>query len=198
MARMKKCKYCGEEIPKAAKRCPNCNKKVKHPVVTALCVIILLLAILFIILVVTSPSDTATNTPSSQSSQSATQSTAAESKEIILVDDETITAEFLGFDDHPELGGLYVTLRVTNKTEQKIWVYLDEASVNDEMINLVMSGVPLYILPEKKGTNSFIFPYAQISADSLEDVSNVSFKIVVKNEETLADIETTAEITINK
>ncbi len=189
MARMVKCKYCGAEIPKSAKRCPNCNKKVKHPLVSALLTIIIILVFLFVILVVIAPKESSNESPTESSAK-------AENKQIVLVDDDCIAAEFLGVDDHPELGAFYVTLRVTNKTDQKIWVYLDEASVNDEMMSLVMSGVPLNILPEKKGTNSFIFSYSQISVESIKEVNTVSFKIVVKNEETLADIETTAEVTI--
>ena len=73
-----------------------------------------------------------------------------------------------------------------------------QCGVNDEMMSLVMSGAPLNILPEKKGTNSFIFPYQQISIDKFDAVETVSFKIAVKNEESLADIETTAEVTITK
>lgn len=192
MARMIKCKYCGEEIPKSAKRCPNCNKKVKHPIATAFAVIILVIALLFIFLLIVAPKDTSTTDTTT------TETTAAENKQVVLVDDENITAEFLGFDDYPDLGAFYVTIRVTNKTDQKIWVYLEDASVNDEMMSLVMSGAPLNILPEKKGTNSFIFPYQQISIDKFDAVETVSFKIAVKDEESLADIETTAEVTITK
>ena len=115
MARMIRCKYCGAEIPKSAKRCPNCNKKVKHPLVTALCSFILIIVFVFIVLVVISPNDSASNNPTT------TQTPTAENKQIVLVDDDCITAEFLGFDDHPELGAFYVTLRITNKTDQKIW-----------------------------------------------------------------------------
>ena len=191
MARMKKCKYCGEEIPKSAKRCPNCNKKVKHPLVSALLTIFIILVFLLVVLMVIAPKKPTNETPTETSA-------IAENKHVVLVDDDNIVAEFLGFDNHADLGAFYVTLCVTNKTDQKIWVYLDEASVNDEMMSLVMSGVPLNILPEKKGTNSFIFPYQQISIDDFDAVKTVSFKIVVKNEETLKDIETTAELTITK
>ena len=201
MAKMRKCKYCGMEMPNSAKRCPSCNKKVKRPVVTALCTLIILLALFLIIVIVSSPSDSESITSSSPNSTSAAESSEQSKEsatEMALADDDVIYAEFLGFEDHPELECFFVNLRVTNKTGQKIWVYLDEASVNDEMMQLVMSGVPLNILPEKKGSNSFMFYYKQTSIESFEDVKTVSFKICVKNEETLTDIETTEEVTIER
>lgn len=198
MKRMRRCKYCGTEMPISAKRCPNCNKKVKHPVLTAFCTIITLFT-LFLIIVIIATSESEPNTSAATTSEQVESKQNTEPEvETVLVDDDVISAEFLGFEDHPELEMFLVKLRVTNKTDQKLWVYLDEASVNDEMMQLIMSGVPLKILPEKKGANSFIFYYKQTSIESFDDVESVSFKIFVKNDETMADIENTEEITINR
>ena len=116
----------------------------------------------------------------------------------IIYDDDVISAEFCGFDDNSELEIITVKLRVTNKTDQKIWVYLDEASLNGTMMQLVMTGTPLYIMPGKSGTNGFIFYLQQAGIKSVDEIQTVSFKIGVKNEETLADIELTKEITLNR
>lgn len=211
MAKSKTCKYCGAELDKQINRCPNCNKKVKHPIRTAFLIFALLIILLFILIVIIILSDSS-STSSASVADHATQhmstsqqdtSSAQESKEqlpekktSIVCDDKNITAEFLGFEDFPDLGMFTVNLRVANKTDKKIWVYLNEASVNDEMMQMVMSGVPLYILPDKRGSNAFIFYYTQISIDKFEEVDSVSFKIVVEDEDTLTEIETTPEITI--
>lgn len=122
----------------------------------------------------------------------------ASESDSILVDNEYIKAEFLGFENYPDLEMFLVSLRVTNKTDKVIWVYLDEASVNDDMVRVVMSGVPLYVLPWKSGSNSFIFSFTQISIDSFEYVETVSFKLKVTNKETLDVIWTSPEITVIK
>jgi len=116
----------------------------------------------------------------------------------VIVDSNTIAAEFLGFEDHPELGMFVVRLRVTNKVDQPIWVYMDKASVNDEMMQTVMTGVPLYIDPGKRGSNGFIFYYKQTSVEKFEDVNTVTFRLKVDNQDTLNEIWTSPEVTLTK
>ena len=130
--------------------------------------------------------------------QGATDNEAAEETDGIIIDNDTITAEFLGFDDNPGLGMFTVNLRVTNKTEQPIWAYMDKASVNDEMMQMVMTGVPLYIDPGKIGSNSFIFYYKQTSIEKFGDVKEVSFRLKVDNKDTMNEIWTSPEVTLTK
>lgn len=116
----------------------------------------------------------------------------------VIVESDEITAEFLGFEDHPELGMFVVRLRVTNKTDQPIWVYMDKASVNDDMMQMVMTGMPLNIEPGKRGSNGFIFYYKQTSIEKFEDVNTVSFKLKVDNQDTMKEICTSPEVTLTK
>ncbi len=198
MAKTITCKYCGESIPKSAKICPCCKKKVKHPVAALLCLLIIAVTMFFIVSIIQNTPTESSGITTGMTDQSIENNETQKSEKTVIVNDGTITAEFLGFDNYPELGMFTVNLSVVNKTDQKIWVYLDEASVNDEMMQLVTTGAPLNILPEKNGTNSFIFNFKQISISSFDEVNSVSFKICVKNEETLESIETTSEITLNK
>ena len=122
----------------------------------------------------------------------------AEQDETVIIDSDTITVEFLGFEDHPELDMFIVRLRVKNKIEQPIWVYMDKASVNDEMMQMVMTGTPLYIDPEKRGSNGFIFYYKQTSIEKFDDVNTVSFKLRVANQDTMMEIWTSPEVTLTK
>lgn len=116
----------------------------------------------------------------------------------VIVESDEIDAEFLGFEDHPELGMFTVRLRVKNKTEQPIWVYMDKASINDEMMQMVMTGMPLYIDPGKRGSNGFIFYYKQTSIEKFDDVNTVSFKLKVDNQDTMKEIWTSPEVTLTK
>lgn len=214
MAKMIRCKHCGAEIEKSASRCPECNRKLKHPVVIALCTLIVLAALFFIILVITTPIDMDNNQvsdvkkPSSISLQDRNDEDndgegnndsyddENEESTLVVIDDDNIYAEFLGFEDCIGIEGFCVRLRITNKTDKKVFISLDEAYVNGEMLSLVMSGVPLKILPGEKGTNDFIFSYAQISIDSFDAVNVVAFKIMVWDDETTDEIELSDEVKI--
>jgi hypothetical protein len=197
-----KCKYCGAEIPYGSKCCPNCNKKNGNLGKKLLIALIVFFVLVSVGRSLPSKKQSSGNHSSDQSVNTSGAEAVSEAdfgeKQVVLVDDECIKAECIRVEDFPELGAFSVYLRVTNKTDQTIWVCLEEASVNDEMMNLVMSGTPLYILPEKMGTNGFLFYFAQISIDSFDDVESISFKIVVRNKDTFENVETTPEVTIAK
>ena len=137
--------------------------------------------------------DSMTSTTTTQSTMTSTQE-----NDYVIVDNGTIRAEFLGFEDHSDLGMFIVSIRVTNNIDKPIWVHLDSASVNNDMMQMVMSGVPLYIDPHKRGSNGFIFYYKQISIDSFDEIETVSFKLKVSNKDTMNEIWTSPEITIKK
>ena len=186
MAKTIRCKRCGTEFPKYMKRCPNCNKKVSHPIRTLLS-ILLTLVFLFIAFAVFIGLETNDKSTSGGGSDTG----------MVLVDDDYIKAEFVKFEEATSLGVHYTVIRVTNKTDREIWVHLDDASLNDEMVQ-TFAGMPLYILPEKKGSCAFFHYLSETSIESFDDIKTVSFKIVVRDEETLDIIETTQEFTINK
>lgn len=123
-----------------------------------------------------------------------------ESKEVVIADDDYVTATFEKIYDATNLGVegvFYIDINVKNKTDKEIWVYLDGASVNDEMVPMVMSGVPLYVKPEKSGRNAFIISFAQLSIDKVEDVKNIEFDLVIANEETLDEIDRVKGISLD-
>lgn len=122
-----------------------------------------------------------------------------EKAEVILVDDDYVTATFEKMYDATSMGVegvFYIDVNVKNKTDKEIWVYLDKASVNDEMIPLVGSGVPLYIQPAKSGRNGFIFSFSSLSIDSIDEVKTISFDLVVADEETMDEIERVASVSL--
>ena len=128
----------------------------------------------------------------SMSTESTKDEKIIQTEEIIIADDDYVTAIFEKIYDGSSLGVegvFYIDIKVKNKTETEIWVYLDGASVNDEMVPMVMSGVPLYVKPEKSGSNAFIISFAQLSIEQIEDVKNIEFDLVICDEETLDDIE---------
>ena len=139
---------------------------------------------------------------SSQPSTSTNAETSAEQTEqteVILADDDYVTATFEKMYDATSMGVegvFYIDVNVKNKTDKEIWVYLDKASVNDEMVPLVGSGVPLYIQPAKSGRNGFIFSFSSLSIDSIDAVKTISFDLVVADKETMDEIERVESVSL--
>ena len=124
----------------------------------------------------------------------------AEPNEKIIADDNYVTVTFEKMYDAVNLGVtgvFYVDIKAQNKTDKEIWVYLDKASVNDEMVPMVTSGIPLYIQPDKTGRNGFIFSFSSLSIDKIEDVKKIEFDLVVADEETLTEIDRISSIRLD-
>ena len=132
------------------------------------------------------------NTEKSNSTEINTkEDSSPEPEEILIADNEYITATFEKIYDATALGldGIfYIDINVKNNTDKEIEVVLDKASVNDEIVPLVMSGVPLCVQPEKSGRNSFIISFEQLSIDNIADVKNIEFDLVILDTETFEEI----------
>ena len=123
-----------------------------------------------------------------------------ESKEIVIADDDYVTATFEKIYDAEHMGVtgvFYLDIKAQNKTDKEIWVYLDKASVNDEMVPMVMSGVPLNIQPEKSGRTGFIISFSSLSIDKVDDVKKIEFDLVVADQETLSELDRVSSIKLD-
>lgn len=118
---------------------------------------------------------------------------------LVLVDDDYVKVSYLGSQETLGIVGVQVNMRVENKTDKKIWVYLSDAQLDDEMVPLVMSGMPCYVNPNAKAGAAFIFPINDnMLIKSIDDVNSLTFVINVAEEETLNEIEKTDSFKINK
>lgn len=120
--------------------------------------------------------------------------------ETIIIDDDYITASFEKMYDATALGVegvFYLDIYAENKTEKEIWVYLENASVNDEAVSLVGSAVPLYIQSGQSGRNAFMISFAQLSIDTIDKIKNITFDLVIADKETLSEIERATSISID-
>lgn len=106
-----------------------------------------------------------------------------------IIDNDLVTVDYEGMYEAPGVQDtFYVGLNVQNKRSKDIWVYLDKASVNNETVSMVMTGMPLYIEPGNSGRTGFIFPMGQLSVHSLSGVEKVKFDFVVADKATLTEI----------
>ena len=120
------------------------------------------------------------------------------SQEAVLVDNSVMKAEFLGFENHPELGAFLVKVKAENRTGKEIWVSMDKASINDETMQMVMTGVPFTIQAGKKGSTGFIYYLMQTGVETFEDVKEVAFRLRVMDNETMDDIWVSDEIVVKR
>ena len=124
-------------------------------------------------------------------------SSPAEPESVLLVDDDYINASFLKVYEEDFVEGVfYLKIRVENKSDQEVWVALVDASVNS-VSTLVMSGAPMVIQPGNSSETPFIISYNNLDITQLDQIEDITFKVQVKNNKDLSDMETTDFVTIS-
>ena len=100
-----------------------------------------------------------------------------EGKAAVLIDDDVVKVTFVEIFEVDGLSGAcYLRLRVDNKSDQKISVYLMDAYVNDMAVTM-MSGVPMDIMPGKASQNPFFF-----TGFTKDEVEKIEFKVHLYDE----------------
>ena len=117
--------------------------------------------------------------------------------DIVLIDNETITATYIGAKDESSLGVFYVTLKIENKTTTDIVINLEDADVDGETIPLIATGVPLVVRPGNSGQTGFIFPMANLSISSMSEAEKATFRIVARDNTTFDTIYESELLTVN-
>ena len=207
MAKLVKCKTCGSQIAKSAKRCPNCGAR-QHKGAFAAIAVVIVLAVVLIVVVSISGNDTKPSSSSAPSSSSGTAPGTApssspapaqdispspsdpEASELQLLDDDIISVSFVRLYEVAGVdGAIYLQLQMQNKTDSEIWVALTDGAANDEMIPTIGSGVPTYILPGKSSQNPFIIFTSALSISSASEIHDLTFTIYVEDRETGAELD---------
>ena len=148
----KTCKYCGSEIPKNAKVCPNCRRKQSHKVRNGILIgigIIVLLALLFSCMGGggSSSSDTTTTTTeeTTQTDYTIGQTASIDGVDITLNSASvasSITTNY-GFDQTPEAGYVYLITdwSVINNSDSTYYLssstfttYVDNNALNSDAV----------------------------------------------------------------
>lgn len=151
--------------------------------------IIILLAVSLLVLsscdsITTSGEGTSTDTTADTPSPS-------ESNEEVLYEDEAVKVTFMEIFELPELvGSCYLRLKVENKSDKNVTVYLKDTYVNDTA-QLMGSGVPMVLAPGKNSQAPFFFGYANLGISSKDEVKKIEFKVWLTgdNSETVVETE---------
>lgn len=114
-----------------------------------------------------------------------------------IAENEHVTVSFEKlYEEEYVQGAAYLTLAITSKADQEIWVYLENASVNDEQLPMVGSGVPMYIKAGKTSRNPFILSYKTLTIESVAEITTLEFDIVVADKESLNEISRISGVTV--
>ena len=189
--KMTVCKVCGADIAKTAKTCPHCGakNKRKHPILAAVLVV---LGIFLIIGALNTESEPKKIGEAETAPKQETQTVIAEDDYVTVTFEKAYNGKSVGVD-----GVFYMIIRAQNKTDSKIWAYLENAYVNDKVADPVMSGVPLYVDAGKSGSNAFIVSFSTLGIESINEIESLEFDFVIADEETLHEIDRIKGVTLN-
>lgn len=124
------------------------------------------------------------------------ESESSQPTEQLIYEDDSVKATFMRAFDEPSINGVfYLQLLVENKTDCRIWVYLDDASVNG-FSTTVMGATAMEIDPGNKSQQPFIISYMNLDTDNIEGVEDITFKICVEDTADYSSILETDSITI--
>lgn len=150
--------------------------------------IIILLAVSLLVLsscdsITTSGEGTSTDTTADTPSPS-------ESNEEVLYEDAVVKVTFMEIFELPELvGSCYLRLKVENKSDKNVTVYLKDTYVNDTA-QLMGSGVPMVLAPGKNSQAPFFFGYTNLGISSKDEVKKIEFKVWLMDDNSDTVVET--------
>lgn len=188
MSKLVKCKSCGAEIAKTAKRCPKCGAQQHIAALTA-CYLIVLLAIGLCVFVLLSGDSE--SSPAAGSSAQVQQTAVSNGKDVFSGDFATVS-----FVDAYTVDGIagcfYVALDVTNNSSVDQMVYLTDAFADGTTCN-TGSGIPVTVMPGKTTTGAFIFFYN----GEFDSVQEIGFKVNIADNASMNVLETSEEIKVS-
>lgn len=177
MAKLVKCKTCGEEIAKTAKLCPKCGAKQKksNQVLSAIGVLLLVAMIFVVVFALVGGGDDQPTGQAPSGSQDAQQSAPSADSAAVTFSGNSFSAEYKGCSENAAVSGcFYLTLGISNTGDVESIYSLEDVYVDDEHCN-TGTGLPVTALGGKNATGSFIV----FTDKSLPDVGKVEFRLKV-------------------
>ena len=110
-----------------------------------------------------------------------------------IYNDENMSVDFIKITDSIVAGNFELYIKVQNKTDKAVTVYLQDVSINGSMVQ-VGSGVPCDIIAGANRTHGFFGRLDLAGVSSADDVEKITFKIWLVDEDfntivTTADLE---------
>lgn len=113
-----------------------------------------------------------------------------ESKEQLLYEDDDVKVTFIEIFEVPELKGTcYLRLKVKNKSDKNVTVYLKDSYVNDTA-QMIGSGTPMELAPGKSSQTPFFFGYTNLGITSKNEIEKIEFKVRLMDDDFDTVVET--------
>jgi hypothetical protein len=166
------------------------DKNKKNVLVAVACGIIIFIAVIGIISTIAKGASNAKDNV-----KTAAQVSAQSSKTKEIYSDNLIAMSFVQkYDMSGMKGEFFFSVKAENKSSKKITVYLQDAYLNNSMVQ-IGSGVPLDLLAGKNSVHSFFGKYEGTGASNANEIKKIGFKICVMDENSKI-IETTNPVEI--
>lgn len=150
--------------------------------------IVILLALS--LLVLSGCDSTSTSSEGTSTDKTTDTPSPSESNEEVLFENEVVKVTFMEIFELPELvGSCYLRLKVENKSDKNVTVYLKDTYVNDTA-QLMGSGVPMVLAPGKNSQAPFFFGYANLGISSKDEVKKIEFKVFLLDDNSDTVVET--------
>ncbi len=163
------------------------NSKIKRLLVAFIVIMVIIL-----IGIIASPSDSS----GSNDSGTTTQTSAVDSSRVIY-EDSTIKASYIKvYDDSFIDGAVYLQLLVENKCDKNIMVTLSETALNN-MSTTIGSGTPMVIAPGNSSQQPFIIFTGNTNVSQASDISNLEFKFLIFDNDSMATLAESSTIEIS-
>ena len=112
------------------------------------------------------------------------------SEEEVLFENEIVKVAFVEIFEAPGVvGTCYLRLKVENKSDKTVTVYLKDTYVNDSA-QLIGSGVPMVLAPGKNSQSPFFFGYTNLDISGKDDVKKIEFKVFLLDGDSNTVLET--------
>lgn len=121
------------------------------------------------------PTGVTISTPTVAPTKTVTEEPKTDDKTIQIAENDIakVTFEKMYLD---EFGFARLVFYVTNKSDQEIYMVLDDSSVNDEMTTFIGGNK---IMPNKSGRMIYSFTFELLSIKTLEEVKNIEFNLIL-------------------
>ena len=97
--------------------------------------------------------------------------------EQLLYEDDKVKVTFIELYEEPSLpGNAYLRLKVENKSDKTVTVYLKDTYVND-MAQMMGTGVPIVLATGKSSQQPFFFGYGNLAITSKDEITKLEFKV---------------------
>lgn len=172
MAKLVKCKTCGQMIAKTANRCPHCGAQ-QHTVALSICAVIIVLTVVLCVMVIGSSGG---SSPAAATERPAA-TEAPQAEEQLIYSAYGVEVYYRKTEGAPyPAKGKYIWLRIVNDSAEEITVQARDVSMNGVMVDYICS---VDVMAGKSAIDK-VWVY-NLDEKGIEEFSSAELKLIVYN-----------------